>query len=204
MNRAKFHKSLNNLVGWRERAFILALAERALPNAALYFDSLESQPLDPELYPDQLESLIDKIWLKLILKPDEEAVIELLDDALACMPDTEQVDHYGALPTQDMLRLAEAALLGGVNNEKRRALEASQIALETITQFIEFSEGEGLSDDQLVKLFDKHPLIEREFSFEQELSDTLRSSNGPSAEVIDQIRLLAKDEGVSNLGISLS
>lgn len=203
MNRAKFHKSLGTLVGWRERAFILALAERALPNADLYFESTEQTPLDSTLYPNQLRSLINDAWEYLIIKPDEDAIIETLDQVVMAMPDTNDTDHYGVLPTQDMLALLEKALLGGINDDKRRALEASQISLETITQFIEFSEGESLSENQLVKLFDKHPLVEREFSFQQELSDSLRAAAHPAKDLIAQIRALAVDDGVSNLGISL-
>ena len=46
MNKQKFLKSLQSLGGWRERAFILALAERAAPNAMLYFESCDTSELD--------------------------------------------------------------------------------------------------------------------------------------------------------------
>ncbi|KZY94270.1 hypothetical protein A3743_24645, partial [Oleiphilus sp. HI0072] len=163
MNRLKFQKSLNSLRGWRERAFMLAIAERALPNALLYLDSIESD--SPSDSPLKLAD-IDSAWNMLIIEQDEEGIVELLDLTQANMPDTEQSEHYGALPTHDCLSILEQALLAGINDEKPRALSVSQLSLETITQFIEFSEGDSLSENQLIKLFDSHPLIEREFSFQ--------------------------------------
>jgi uncharacterized protein YjaG (DUF416 family) len=197
MNRLKFQKSLNALNGWRERAFIAALAERAFPNVRLYLSSIDKHATEFN------DSYFDSVWQALIFDQDEDAIVELLDIALANLPDLENNEHYGALPTHDCLSILEQALLGGINDEKPRALAASQLSLETITQFIEFSEGESLSENQLVKLFDSHPLIEREFSFQAEISELLRSASHPADELIFRVREIAQDEGVSNIGISL-
>ena len=69
--------------------------------------------------------------------------------------------------------------------------------------FIEFSEGGGLSESALVKLFDQHPLVQRELSFQEELFDLLRTAQRPSADTIKSLRELASDDGVSNIGICL-
>lgn len=209
MNKQKFQKSLQTLSAWRERAFILGLAERALPNALLYLNSLETEETEHE--PEQgsqeeninLSQISTEIWQHLILEPNEEQIVALLDQVTAFLPATENTEHYGALPTADCLNLFEQALLGGLNEEKRRAFEASQLSLNTVLQFIEFSEGEGLSENKLIKLFDTHPLVEREFSFQTELNDLLRSAKHPGEAFIAELRELAQDEGVSNIGISL-
>ncbi len=196
MNRKKFQKSLGNLSGWRERAFILCLSERALPNAILYLQSVqEEKKLSYKLF--------DRAWQNLIISPNEEGIVSLLDQAIECIALTEDTEHYGARPTQDCFRLLEQALLSGLNTEKKRALEASQSSLSTITDFIEFSEGDSLSENALIKLFDSHPLIEREFSFQDEISELLRSAKHPGKDLIDSLRQLSQDEGVSNIGISL-
>ncbi len=203
MNRQKFLKSLQALVGWRERAFILALAERAAPNAALYFRSADAFPETFNADDEQLHGLLAEAWKVLIQQQDEAATVDLLDRVVAAVPDTDNVDHYGILPTRDFLLLLEQALLCGLNSDKKRAQEASQNALDTIMQFIEFSEGEGLSENALIKLFDNHPLMEREFSFQNELADTLRAARHPGEDLVAELRELAQDEGVSNIGISL-
>jgi len=200
MNKQKFQKKLQSLSAWRERAFILSLAERALPNAVLYISSLESD--DSEYKP--LTEIIEGVWQHLIIEPDEAHIIELLDQVMAYVPETEDSEHYGALPTADCLSLLEQAMLGGLNEEKRRALDASQTSLHTVLQFIDFSEGDDLSENQLIKLYDSHSLVEREFSFQSELNDLLRSASHPGEELIDELRALAQDGGVSNIGISLN
>lgn len=200
MNKQKFQKKLQTLSSWRERAFILSLAERALPNAILYITSLEAD--DSEYMP--LPEIIEGVWQHLIVEPNEEQIIALLDNVMAYVPETEDSEHYGALPTADCLSLLEQAMLGGLNEEKRRALDASQTSLSTVLQFIDFSEGDDLSENQLIKLYDTHSLVEREFSFQEELNDILRSASHPGVELITELRALAQDSGVSNIGISLS
>jgi len=175
----------------------LAVAERALPNAILYVSAQEGEGGD-------FSVMVDAIWQHLVVEPNEEEIVELLDEVVSHMPDQDNVDNYGVLPTTDCFSLLEQALLAGVHDEKRRAFEASQTSLSTVTQFIEFSEGDGLSENKLIKLFDSHPLIEREFSFQAELNDLLRAAKHPGEVLISEIRALAQDEGVSNIGISLT
>ena len=200
MNRQKFQKKLQSLSAWRERAFILSLAERALPNAILYITSLEADDSDYQ----PLTEIIEGVWQHLIVAPNEEKIIELLDHVMAYVPETENSEHYGALPTADCLGLLEQAMLAGLNEEKRRAIEASQISLTTVLQFIDFSEGDELTENELIKLYDTHPLVEREFSFQSELNDILRAASHPGEELITELRQLSQDGGVSNIGISLA
>jgi len=198
MNKQKFQKSLQSLSSWRERAFIVSLAERALPNAKLYLGSLNEE------IPSELDAIVEAIWQHLIIDPDEAEIINLLDEVIAHLPETIESDSYGVIPTMDCLTLLEQALLSGVNEEKRRAFDASQSSVNTIIQFIEFSEGEGLSENELIKLFDSHPLVAREFSFQSEVNDLLRSATHPGEALIIELRELAQDEGISNIGISLT
>jgi uncharacterized protein YjaG (DUF416 family) len=202
MKPQKLQKLLASVRGWREQAFVLALAERAAPNAILYMESI-GQAAQTKALP----SLIDAIWLH-ILQPgteddaDQQAA-HLMDQLHGLTPDTGDVDQYGIYPARDVCALLEQALLAGINPDKRRGEDASQLSLATITQFIEFSEGEGRSESALIKLFDRHPLVAREFSFQEELYDLLRSAPHPSSGLFDSLRTLAQDEGVSNIGISL-
>ncbi len=201
MNKQKFLKSLQSLGGWRERAFMLALAERAAPNAMLYFENIDTSDLEKKV---DLSGLFDDLWQHLIIDPKEDQIIECLDNIVELRMLTEDAESYGALPTADCLEIIEQALLCVVNEDKKRAFDASQLSISTVTQFIEFSEGEGLEENALIKLFDKHPLVEREFSFQAEVNDLLRAATHPGIEVINELRLLAQDEGLSNIGISLS
>ena len=201
MNKQKFLKSLQSLGGWRERAFMLALAERASPNAALYFENMDTSDLENKI---DLKRLFDDLWQHLIIETKEDEVIECLDNIVELRMLTDDSESYGALPAADCLEIIEQALLCVINEDKKRALDASQLSIATVTQFIEFSEGEGLEENVLVKLFDKHPLTEREFSFQAEVNDLLRAATHPGIDVIKELRDLARDEGLSNIGISLT
>ena len=197
MNRQKFLKSLPALSGWRETAFLLALAERALPNLQLYLENAYEQ--DAQAWSD----LMSRSWKDLIERPSEDGIVELLDAVTAPLESLEQDENYGAIPSLDCLWLWEQALLSELNREVKRASEASQRSLETVTGFIEFSEGQDVDEQALIKLFDRHPLTEREFSFQAELADSLRGATRAQDAVIRAVRELACDEGVSNIGISL-
>lgn len=200
MNPKKIFKSVQALSGWRESAFILALAERALPNLLLYLESYD--PDDIEALPDYRQ-LMASSWSYLIKRPDEALIVALLDQVSELEAIFEEDTSFGAQVSLSCLSLWEQAILSEMNPEKKRGPEASQASLQMVMDFIEFSEGEELSENQLVKLFDSHALVKREFSFQEELTDILRAAKHMSDDLMAELRLLAQDEGVSNLGISL-
>lgn len=202
MNLKKLMKSLKALTGWRETAFILALVERALPNIALFLESTERVELEKSMFPNGFFSLMDKSWESAIERLDEDAVIECLDEVVNHIVE-EELDSFGVLPSNKGLELWEMALISSINRDKKRAEEASQLSIATVSEFIEFTEGEGLDDNSLVRLFEKHELMVRELSFQQELCDLLRSAEKPHKELLKTIRELARDDGWSNLGINL-
>jgi uncharacterized protein YjaG (DUF416 family) len=202
MNLKKLMKSLKALTGWRETAFILALVERALPNIVLFMESTDRVALEKSMFPNGFFSLIDKSWDSAIERLDEDAVIECLDQVVNHIVE-EELDSFGVLPSNKGLELWELALISSLNRDKKRAEEASQLSIATVSEFIEFTEGEGLDDNALVRLFEKHELMVRELSFQLELCDLLRSAEKPNKELLKTVRELARDDGWSNLGISL-
>lgn len=204
MNKKRVFKSVQSLSGWREIAFILGLAERQLPNLMLYWSEAQKDPIVIEEQAVELIDLISMAWQACILSPNEDQVATLLDIIGQAMDALSDDESYGAQPSLDVLKLVEQALLLTVNDEKKRALECSHQSLATVTSFLELTEGEGLSEQALIKLFDSHALVEREFSFQDELAELLRSAKKPSRAQANSLRELAVDEGVSNLGISLS
>lgn len=197
MKPNQFQRHLAQLKGWRETAFILALAERAYPNFALF-----SQVTD---YPgaDAVSRCFEDGWEALVENAEEDRYIELLETLEEHVPDLDEYDMYGAVTAVSFCEMLEQALLSQVNTEKRRASACAQNAFEAVMEFIETTEGEGLSEDELVKVFDQSPLIKRDKAFQEELVDRLRKENVPDTHVVAGLRLLASDEGVSNIGISL-
>ena len=197
MKANQFQRHLAQLKGWRETAFIMALAERAYPNFALF-----SQVTD--FFGEKaITACLEQGWQALVENAEEDKYIELLEMLEENVPDQTEYDMYGVVPAVSFCEMLEQALLTQVNTEKRRAVDTGQNAFEGVMEFIEVTEGEGLSEDALVKLFDQSPLIKREMAFQEELVDRLRKEAVPDQHVVAGLRALASDDGVSNIGISL-
>lgn len=193
----QFQRHLAQLKGWRETAFILALAERAYPNFALF------SQVTAFAGEKNVETCLQQSWQALLDKAPEDRYIELLDLLEENVPDPSEFDMYGVVPAVGFCEMLEQALLTQVNSEKRRAVDAAQQSFESVMEFIEVTDGEELSEDELVKLFDQSPLIKRERTFQEELVDILRKETVPDADFIGELRALASDDSVSNIGISL-
>ncbi len=114
------------------------------------------------------------------------------------------LDAYGVYPAFDFCQLLEQALLSRLNPGKHRATDASKMATATVMNFIELSEGGDLDQDELVRLLDQHPLMKADKTFQRELVLALKRQRTPTDQFVTRLREDAANEGVSNLGISLS
>jgi len=197
MNANQFLKAVSQLQGWRECAFLLALAERSFPNYALFAEAVGLKT------GGKMHQILDLAWGTLQEDVTETAIPQLLAKLEALSPDVEAYDAYGVYPAFDFCQLLEQALLNRLNPSKHRATDASQLATGTVMSFIELSEGEGLEEDELVRLLDSHPLMKEDKTFQRDLVLALKRQRTPLEKFITDIREGAANEGVSNLGISL-
>lgn len=134
----------------------------------------------------------------------ESAIPQLLAKLEALSPDVEAYDAYGVYPAFDFCQLLEQALLNRLNPAKHRATEASQMATGTVMSFIEMSEGDELDEDGLVRLLEVHPLMKEDKAFQRDLVLALKRQRTPTQQFTEGLRIDAANEGVSNLGISLT
>lgn len=197
MNANQFLKAVSQLQGWRECAFLLALAERSFPNYALFVEAVGLKT------GGKMHQILDLAWGTLQEDVTETAIPQLLAKLEALSPDVEAYDAYGVYPAFDFCQLLEQALLNRLNPSKHRATDASQLATGTVMSFIELSEGEGLEEDELVRLLDSHPLMKEDKTFQRDLVLALKRQRTPLEKFITDLREDAANEGVSNLGISL-
>ncbi|WP_303292067.1 YjaG family protein [Marinobacter sp. SS5-14b] len=197
MNANQFLKAVSQLQGWRECAFLLALAERAFPNYALFADAVGMKS------GGKMRQLLDLAWGTLQQDTEEAAIPQLLSKLESLSPNVDDYDAYGVYPAFDFCQLLEQALLNRLNPNKHRATEASQLATGTVMDFVEMSEGEGKDEDQLVRLFEQHPLLKDDKIFQRDVVLALKRQRTPREEFVSQLRNDAANDGVSNLGISL-
>ncbi len=197
MNANQFLKAVEQLQGWREYVFLLALAERGFPNYALFAEAMGLKT------GAKMRQLLDAAWDLVQNKSPETIAPQLLVRLESMAPDVEAHDAYGVYPAFDFCRLLEQALLSRVNATKHRATEASQWARDTVMGFLEFSEGEELTESEFIRLLDQHPLMKDDKGFQRELVLALKRQRTPLEIFITEVREGAANNGVSNLGISV-
>jgi len=197
MNANQFLKAVAQLQGWRECAFLLALAERSFPNYALFADAVGLKS------GAKMRQLLDLAWDMLQKENSEAAIPQLLSKLETLSPNVDDYDAYGVYPAFDFCQLLEQALLNRLNPNKHRATEASQLATATVMNFIELSEGEDLPEDELVRLLDHHPLMKEDKMFQRDLVLALKRQRVPKESFIAELKTEAANDGVSNLGIAL-
>ncbi|MCG8610478.1 MAG: YjaG family protein [Pseudomonadales bacterium] len=197
MKLHQVQKQLEKLKGWREILFTLALAERSYPNYVLFCELAEVE--NTKAY----RALLDALWRALEEKTSSSAINALLLKLERLVPDAEAYDMYGVKPALDSCALVESVMFGWLNPENRRALEASQSSLATVTDFIEYAEGEGLDEDELVELFDAHPFVVQESEFQSQCFRLIKPERYPTRELLQKVKRIAANEGVSNIGIAL-
>ena len=197
MNAIQFSKAGSQLLGWRECAYLLALAARDFPKYALFADAVGMKS------GGKMRQLLDLAWGTLQLDTSEAAIPQLLSKLETLSPNVDEFDAYGVYPAFDFCQLLEQALLNRLNPSKHRATDASQLATKTVMDFVEMSEGDGMDDDELLRLFDQHPLLKEDKVFQRDTVLALKRQRVPSEDFIEELRNDASNEGVSNLGISL-
>lgn len=197
MNANQYLKALEQLRGWRQSAFILALAERAFPNYALFAEAVELRG------GRKMRPLLDEAWDLFDLHSGESKAPTLLARLETLSPGIDRYDAYGVYPAFDFCQLLEQALLTWVNPDRNRAMEAATLATGTVAQFIEMSEGEGMDDNEMVRLLDQHELMKADKLFQRETLLNLKRQRTPTEEFIDGLREEAANDGVSNLGVAL-
>ena len=197
MNANQFLKAVSQLQGWRECAFLLALAERSFPNYALFADAVGLKT------GGKMRQLLDLAWDMLQKDVADAAIPQLLSKLETLCPNVDEYDAYGVYPAFDFCQLLEQALLNRLNPNKHRATEASQLATRTAMDFVEMSEGEGLDENELVRVFEHHPLLKDDKLFQRDTVMALKKQRTPKEAFLAELRAGAANDGVSNLGISL-
>ena len=158
-----FLKAVAQLKGLREVTFLLALSERSFPNYALFADAVGLKT------GAKMRLLLDSCWDMLEERPSESEIPKMLARLETLSPDVDEYDAYGVYPAFDFCQLLEQALLNRLNPSKHRASEAAQLATATVMNFIELSEGDGLDEDELVRLLEQHPLMKEDKLFQRAL-----------------------------------
>ncbi len=187
----KFYKRLNKLMPWQQTVFCLALSERMYPNYCLYAESTGQG--DVAL----IREALDTLWRYETEKGMQVDLSSILEKIEALMPDPTKEECYGAYPALDASITLPTAYNSIVFRLGDEATAASQTSLGTVVGFLEIQRGEEIAEEELYE----DELISSEMDFQVEILNLI--SQPRDNLVIQHIRELSSQGGVSNLGIAL-
>ncbi len=198
MNMRHF-KQIDRLRGWRETAFLAALAERNSINLAVFARLVTSDGASLPGADAVLHSL-ELVWRRLIADqpfrpmrrlPELEALAEQLGEQ----------DSFGAEAAEVACELIREALLSIENDHIKRAQRAARRSLDLVVRYEELRLGD-MPENDLIRALDESEAVQVELAFQEAVCRQLQALKGPDPEVLESLRALANQEGVSNLGIT--
>lgn len=194
-----FYQRLQELEPRSRQAFMAALCERLLPNYGFYCQALGAQGTE-HANPQALRAILDLVWERLAVK---EAKIDfaLQAEKLAPLAPSAEDDSFGARRAAEAVA-ALSALLDTLQGEAPEAvLEVSKASRGGVRAFIELTEGEE-DGQRLAELVRDHPLMADENDFQDAVLEAVEGVT-LGREELKALRRLGRNDGVSNLGLSL-
>lgn len=185
---------INTLNDWQLAVFTAAHAERLFPNFALFASVIDSVDADA------LRIALNKVWDHVCQRGNCNTEAQLLR-VEEQTPDVEQYDMYGVYPALDAAVAVAAALEQLDHPSIEEALNINQLVEESIASYLEIIADPSLSDEELVRFINTHELMDQHISFTDELLEQLTALETPKASVLDALRDMACNEGVSHIGI---
>lgn len=196
MSQWLLEKELKALEGWQLTAFSVAVTERMYPNFALFANLLEFGDAP------QIRSIVDGVWNRLSNSGAKMNFEVQQANVEANMPDLDEFDMYGASPALDAMVALYSTINCLLEPNRADAAGVGNLSQECVATFIEVTSDSDMSDEQLLRHIADHEMMVQEESFQAELIRRLEGVKNPTASLIAELRQLAANDGVSNIGVS--
>ncbi|WP_447554049.1 YjaG family protein [Vreelandella sp. EE22] len=188
-----FYQRLQLLPLSAQQAFMAALCERLMPNYALYEQTTHHGDSHT------LKTVLSLVWERLTVPGASIDFARQAEKLAECEPPPED-DSFGARRALDAV-VSLTALLDTLQGEAGEAvLDVSRTSRAGVRAFIELTEGEE-DAQKLALIIRDHPLMEDENDFQDAVLEAV--SEPLDKAVLKEIRLLGRNGGISNLGLSL-
>lgn len=192
----RFEQQIRALEPWQQMLFATALSERMFLNFALFSRLVNFGDLE------KMRNLLNSIWEEQTqrgTKVNYEVQLNHVEDNIV---DLDEYDMFGAIPARDAMMALFSTLILKLEQESDEAVAVSNLSYDTIGAYVEFAEADDqMSDEELVRLINMHDLMLDEDAFQEELLERL-SGTSFKPTVVETVRELAQNQGVSNIGIS--
>ncbi|QUM82371.1 YjaG family protein [Moritella sp. 5] len=193
MLEENYEQQLTKLLPWQKVSFIASLAERSFPNYKLFSEACETGDAK------QFRSSLDLFWESLTVKNSKINFTIQFDRFEPIIPNVDKFDVYGVYPALDACVTLNSAFnsLVGPDPDVNEAINASRVSIGTVASYLEALAGEELDDEVIFA----EELMQEELKFQQAVLDLLTVQKSP--ESMKTLRQFAKNDGISNIGITL-
>ncbi len=188
-----FYQRLQVLPLAAQQAFMAALCERLLPNYALYEQTTGQGD------GHTLRTVLNLVWERLSVPGASIDFARQAEKLAECEPPAED-ESFGARRALDAV-VSISALLDTLQGDSPEAvLDVSRTSRAGVRAFIELTEGEE-DAQKLALLIRDHPLMEDENAFQDAVLEAVSEPLNKAA--LKEVRTLGRNDGISNLGLSL-
>jgi len=192
-----FNECLRRLQPWQQLAFVTALAQRAAPNYLLFCEATGFGDLK------EYQKLLALLWESQLAKDAKINWAVQQEKLPELQPQPEDFEVYGVYPALDAIMALELAVEQALKQDEENAVRASKLSRSTVRQYLEMQAPEDLDDKELGQWIRYQDLMDDENAFQDELLSQVSAQFQPHNALLKGVRLLASNQGVSNLGISL-
>ncbi|WP_422132850.1 MULTISPECIES: DUF416 family protein [unclassified Endozoicomonas] len=193
---AQFLRQLHKLPAWKLVAVTTAVCERSWPNFALFAELTEFG------LPEDVRHSLNMLWDNVAGYQSAKNFERLLEKLEPNVPDLDEWEMFGAIPAYDSVISTICAVNCAMEPDAGETASALTLSLSTIGKFVKYTEAEELKGTELQQYVEQHELYQQQIAFIKELLDQISRSK-QSPDVMKQIRALARNEGISHIGISL-
>lgn len=180
---------------WQQITFMACLCERMYPNYAMFCENTEFA--HARIYRD----ILDSVWEQLTVKTAKVNFEHQLEKLEEIIPNSEDFDMYAVYPAIDAC-VALSTLLHGLLDRDylfENMLEVSQISVTTVAQLEEAQTGEEITNENQKQ----NEAVCAEWDVQWAIYRPLREAEGRDINLIKDLRQELRDEGVSNIGVTL-
>lgn len=186
---------LEKLEPWQQITFMASLCERMYPNYAVFCDNTDFA--EARVYRDILDSVWEMLTVK-TAKVNFERQLEKLEELI---PSSEEFDFYGVYPAIDACYGLSTLIHGLLDREYLfdSVLKVSQKSIETVAMLEQAQTGIEITNDNQKE----NEAVCEEWDVQWAIFRPLKDCVERDIELIKDLRVELRDEGVSNIGLSI-
>ncbi len=190
------HLRLEKFEPWQQITFMACLCERMYPNYALFCENTEFA--DARIY----RNILDSIWELLTVKNAKINFERQLEKLEELIPSSEEFDFYGVYPAIDAC-IALSTLLHGLLDRDylfENMIKISELSVLTVARLEEAQGSEAITNSNQKD----NPAVCAEWDIQWAIFRPLKEAQERNIELIKDLRQELKEDGMSNIGLSVA